>query len=130
MDVVGSAVGVKDLNGLPSHDAEDMWDVTAAALVDRDGRLGNGKAAVAKTVFHVNEYVCKIATIDNEVFRGGELGAAIGIIGHVDSGRDGAGAFEVNCAGDSGFGVGIDGGNGLGLWSVDADTGVLTAYEN
>ena len=115
MDVVGSGVGVEDLNGLSGHYAEHMRDVAAAALVDRDRCLWSGKAAIAETVFHVNEYVCKIATIDDEVFRGGEFGAAIGIIGHVDFGRDGDGAFEVNCAGNSGCGGGIDGGDGLGL---------------
>ena len=125
MNVVGGGVGVEDLNGLSGHYAEHMRDVAAAALVDGDRRQGSGKAAIAETVFHVNEYVCKIATIDDEVFRGGEFCAAIGIIGHVDLGCGGNGAFEMNCTGNGGSGGEVDGSDGLGLgllcWLVAGD---------
>ncbi len=51
--------------------------------------------------------------------------AAVGIIGHVDFGRGGDCAFEVNRAGNGGSGGGIDGGDGLGLrlrcWFVAGD---------
>ena len=115
MDVVGSTVGIEDLNGLSGHDAEHVRDITAAALIDGDGSLRRRKAAVAEPVSHVNEDVCEIAMIDDEVFGGSEFGAAIGVVGHVDLGGGGDGAFEVNRAGNGGRGGGINGGDGLGL---------------
>src|ERR1700747_255107 len=96
-----------------------MRDITAAVLVEGDGFPRSGKAAVAKSVFHVDENVGEIAMIDDEVFRGGEFGAASGLVGHFDLPHSGNCALELNCAGDGGGGGEIDNGDGLGLlWLI------------
>src|SRR5450756_1207733 len=56
VDVVERVVAVQELDALPGHDAENVWVVRAALLVEGRGRSGRGIGAVDPR-FHIDEDV-------------------------------------------------------------------------
>src|SRR5437870_12009078 len=81
--------------------------VAAALLVDDHRVLRNIKAAITETFFHIDKNIGEVAVFRDHVL-GGVVALASGILAHVDLGRLGRGAVELNGAANGSRGVGID----------------------
>src|SRR5947208_17142408 len=85
MGVVHVLIAVDDLVGLICHYAHYVGMIFAAALIERDGFLGNVEGAVAEALFYVDENVGEVAAGGHNVFSRIRALAG-GILAHVNFG--------------------------------------------
>jgi hypothetical protein len=66
MHVVKSGVAVEDFEGLSHPNAEHVWRVSAALLVEHHGRGRHWESQIAESVLHIDEYVLEGSTFADD----------------------------------------------------------------
>ena len=110
VDVVDGGVGVEEGDGATLLHGDDVGDVAAAFLVERDGLGVAGGGVAGGAGFDVDVDVGEVVVVD-DVLLGevGEVGlVAGGVGGHVDGDARWGVAVEVDYAGDGAGGGGVD----------------------